>query len=42
VQRGMAPSLARLTIARQLAATTLAIWKRGEKFEPERKKEQTA
>jgi transposase len=42
VQRGMAPSLARLTIARQLAASTLAIWKRGEKFEPERKKQQAA
>jgi transposase len=38
VARGMAPSLARLTIARQLAATTLAIWKRGEQFDPERKK----
>jgi transposase len=42
VARGMAPSLARLTIARQLAATTLAMWKRGEKFDPERKKQQTA
>src|SRR2546421_381777 len=40
VARGMAPSLARLTIARQLAATTLAIWKRGEQFDPERKKQQ--
>jgi hypothetical protein len=38
VARGMAPSLARLTIARQLAATTLAIWKRGEQFDRERKK----
>jgi transposase len=42
VARGMAPSLARLTIARQLAATTLALWKRGEKFAPERKKQQAA
>ena len=41
VGRGMAASLARLTIARQLAATTLAIWKRGEQFDPERKKQQT-
>jgi hypothetical protein len=41
VKRGMAPSLARLTVARQLAATTLAIWKRGEQFDPERKKQQT-
>jgi len=42
VARGMAPSLARLTIARQLAATTLAIWKRGEQFDPERMKQQAA
>jgi len=42
VTQGMAPSLARLTIARQLAATTLAIWKRGEQFDPERKKQQAA
>jgi transposase len=42
VARGMAPSLARLTIARQLAATTLAIWKRGERFAPERKQQQPA
>ncbi len=42
VAQGMAPSLARLTIARQLAATTLALWKRGEQFDPERKKQQGA
>src|SRR5436190_497313 len=42
VAQGMAPSLARLTIARQLAATTLALWKRGEQFDPERKKQQAA
>jgi transposase len=42
VAQGMAPSLARLTIARQLAATTLAIWKRGEQFSPERMKQQAA
>src|SRR6267143_5166498 len=42
VARGMAPSLARLTIARQLAATTLALWKRGEQYDPERKKQQAA
>jgi transposase len=42
VARGMAPSLARLTIARQLAATTLALWKRGEQFDPERMKQQVA
>jgi transposase len=42
VQQGMDPSLARLTIARQLAAITLAIWKRGEQFSPERMKQQAA
>ena len=42
VAQGMDPSLARLTIARQLAATTLAIWKRGEQFNPERMKQQAA
>jgi transposase len=40
VAQGMVASLARLTIARQLAATTLALWKRGEQFDPERKKQQ--
>ena len=42
VAQGMDASLARLTIARQLAATTLAIWKRGEQFAPERMKQQVA
>ena len=42
VMQGMVPSLARLTIARQLAATTLAVWKRGEQFNPERMKQQAA
>ncbi len=42
VQAGMEPSLARLTIARKLAATTLAVWKRGEQFSPERMKTQVA
>jgi transposase len=42
VAQGMDASLARLTIARQLAAMTLAIWKRGEKFAPERMKQQVA
>lgn len=42
VTQGMDPSLARLTIARQLAATTLAIWKRGQQFNSERMKQQTA
>ena len=40
VQRGMDPSLARLTIARQLAATTLALWKREQQFSAARMKQQ--
>jgi transposase len=42
VARGLDPSLARLTVARQLAATTLALWKRGEQFNLERMKQQAA
>jgi transposase len=42
VQAGMDPSMARLTIARQLTAITLAIWKQGELFSPERMKQQAA
>jgi transposase len=42
VAQGMTPSLARLTVARQLAATTLALWKRGQQFNPERMKPQAA
>jgi hypothetical protein len=38
----MDASLARLTIARQLATITLTIWKRGERFAPERMKQQMA
>jgi hypothetical protein len=33
VESGMRESLARLTVARKIAATTLAIWKKGEKFD---------
>jgi len=40
VAQGMDASLARLTIARQMAAITLAVWKRGEQFAPERMKQQ--
>jgi transposase len=32
VGSGMRESMARLTVARKIAATTLAIWKKGEKF----------
>lgn len=42
VAQGMEPSLALLTIARKLAATTLSIWKRGEQYSLERMKLQVA
>lgn len=38
VSKGMDPALARLTIARQLAAITLGLWKRGELFQVGRMK----
>lgn len=37
--QGMDPHLARLTIARKLASTTLALWKRSEQFAAEKMKE---
>lgn len=39
VAQGMGASLARLSIARQLSAVTLAVWKRKEKFNGERLKQ---
>jgi len=33
--QGMRPALARLIVARKIAAITLAVWKQGERFEPE-------
>jgi transposase len=41
LQEGMEPTLARLTIARQLASITLSLWKRGERFNAERMKQAT-
>jgi hypothetical protein len=32
---GIAPNLAKLTIARDMLATMLAMWKKGEKYNPE-------
>jgi transposase len=34
VASGMRDSMARLTVARKIAATSLVIWKKGEKFDP--------
>jgi transposase len=31
---GMRPQMARLTLARKIAAITLAVWKKGEAFDP--------
>lgn len=35
LDRGMDESLARVTVARKLAAATLCLWKKGERFDPE-------
>ena len=36
LERGIRPELARLTLARKLAALTLRIWKTGEPYDPTR------
>jgi len=36
LNKGMKPTLARLTLARKMAATTLTVWKRGERFDPKK------
>ena len=40
--KGAQPALARLTVARKLAAIVLRVWKKGENFDPERLKQQAA
>jgi len=40
--RGMKPAMARLTLARKMAAVVLKIWKKGERFDPEHLKQQCA
>jgi transposase len=40
--KGMKPSMARLTLARKIAAIVLAIWKKGAGFHPEELKQQAA
>ena len=42
VEKGMRPSLARLTLARKIAAITLTIWKKGASFDPKQLQRQTA
>jgi len=38
----MKPSLARLTVARKIAAIVLKVWKKGECFDPAQVKQQAA
>jgi transposase len=40
--KGMKPAMARLTLARKIAAIVLKIWKKGERFDPEQLKRQAA
>jgi transposase len=40
--KGMKPTMARLTLARKIAAITLTLWKRGEDFDAEKLKSQAA
>ncbi len=40
--QGMKPELARLTLARKIAAITLTVWKKGERFDAEHLKAQAA
>jgi transposase len=40
--KGMKPEMARLTLARKIAAITLTLWKRGESFDAEQLKTQAA
>ena len=35
-ENGMRPEMARLTLARKIAATALAVWKKGEAFDPKK------
>ena len=40
--RGAKPTMARLTLARKIAAITLTLWKKGESFDPDKLKSQAA
>ena len=42
VGKGMKPSMARLTLARKIAAITLIVWKKGARFDAEQLKRQAA
>jgi len=42
LQKGMQPDMARLTLARKIAAIALVVWKKGERFDPQYLKTQAA
>ena len=42
LSKGMRPSMARLTLARKIAAITLIVWKKGARFDAEHLKQQAA
>ena len=42
VDKGMDPDMARLTLARKIAAITLTLWKKEERFDAEQLKTQAA
>src|SRR5438445_1827551 len=42
VEKGMRPTMARLTLARKIAAISLTIWKKGVEFDPQQLHRQTA
>ena len=42
VEKGMRPSMARLTLARKMAAITLIMWKKGVSFDPKQLQRQAA
>ena len=42
VQKGMRPTMARLTLARKIAAITLTMWKKGVGFDPQNLHRQAA
>jgi len=42
VERGMRPTMARLTLARKIASITLTMWKKGVSFDPKQLQRQTA
>ena len=42
LDRGMKPTMARLTLARKMAAIVLSIWKKGARFDPGELKQQAA